>query len=250
MNLNLPKVKFCPKKLLVLKPVRKLPKILAVKIIQRKIKEIPVRARVTNEIVFLNAFKEEKVKTAAATTKVDERGYFLDDTVPARIHGNPGVGRTSDLDYIDVASNQIISIATSCIPFLEHDDATRALMGTNMQRQAVPCIRPQQPLVGTGVEASAAYYSGYVILSEVDGEVTEVDGNHIVVTDKKNVKHTYYLSKFIRSNHSTCVNQTPVVQLGDKVKKGQGLTDGPGIKDGELALGQNMLVAYMVWGRV
>jgi DNA-directed RNA polymerase subunit beta len=220
---------------------------LAVKLSKEKIKEIPVRARVTNEIVFLNAFKEEKVKTAAATTKVDERGYFLDDTVPARIHGNPGVGRTSDLDYIDVASNQIISIATSCIPFLEHDDATRALMGTNMQRQAVPCIRPQQPLVGTGVEASAAYYSGYVILSEVDGEVTEVDGNHIVVTDKKNVKHTYYLSKFIRSNHSTCVNQTPVVQLGDKVKKGQGLTDGPGIKDGELALGQNMLVAYMVW---
>lgn len=220
---------------------------LAVKLSKEKIKEIPVRARVTNEIVFLNAFKEEKVKTAAATTKVDERGYFLEENVPARIHGNPGVGRTSDLDYIDVASNQIISIATSCIPFLEHDDATRALMGTNMQRQAVPCIRPQQPLVGTGVEASAAYYSGYVILSEVDGEVTEVDGNHIVVTDKKNVKHTYYLSKFIRSNHSTCVNQTPVVQLGDKVKKGQGLTDGPGIKDGELALGQNMLVAYMVW---
>lgn len=220
---------------------------LAVKLSKEKMKEISVRARVTNEIVFLNAFKEEKVNTAAATTKVDERGYFLDDTVPARIHGNPGVGRTSDLDYIDVASNQIISIATSCIPFLEHDDATRALMGTNMQRQAVPCIRPQQPLVGTGVEASAAYYSGYVILSEVDGEVTEVDGNHIVVTDKKNVKHTYYLSKFIRSNHSTCVNQTPVVQLGDKVKKGQGLTDGPGIKDGELALGQNMLVAYMVW---
>jgi len=220
---------------------------LAAKLAKEKIKDVAVRARVTNEIVFLNAFKEEKVKTAAATTKVDERGYFLEENVPARIHGNPGVGKTSDLDYIDVASNQIISIATSCIPFLEHDDATRALMGTNMQRQAVPCIRPQQPLVGTGVEASAAYYSGYVILSEVDGEVTEVDGNHIVITDKKNVKHTYYLSKFVRSNHSTCVNQTPVVTLGEKVKKGQGLTDGPGIKDGELALGQNMLVAYMVW---
>jgi DNA-directed RNA polymerase subunit beta len=148
----------------------------------------------------------------------------LDDMVPTRIHGSPGVAKTSDLDYIDVASNQIISIATSCIPFLEHDDATRALMGTNMQRQAVPCIRPQQPLGWYWcTEASAAYYSGYVILSEVDGEVTEVDGNHIVVTDKKGMAHTYYLSKFIRSNHSTCVNQTPIVKLGEKVKKGQGL---------------------------
>ncbi len=225
----------------------KITKEIAVKLAKEKNKNISVRARVTNEIVYLNAFREERVNTAAATTKVDENGYFLEENVPTRIHGNPGVGRTSDLDYIDVASNQIISIATSCIPFLEHDDATRALMGTNMQRQAVPCIRPQQPLVGTGTEASAAYYSGYVILSEVDGEVTEVDGNHIVVTDKKDVKHTYYLSKFVRSNHSTCVNQTPIVKLGEKVKKGQGLTDGPGIKDGELSLGQNMLVAYMVW---
>ncbi len=225
----------------------KITKEIAAKLAKVKMKDIPVRSRVTNEIVFLNAFKEEKAKTASATTKIDSEGYFVEENVPARIHGNPGVGKTSDLDYIDVASNQIISIATSCIPFLEHDDATRALMGTNMQRQAVPCIRPQPPLVGTGTEQSAAYYSGYVILSEVDGEVTEVDGNHIVVTDKKEVKHTYYLSKFIRSNHSTCVNQTPVVKLGEKVKKGQGLTDGPGIKDGELSLGQNMLVAYMVW---
>ena len=225
----------------------KITKEIAAKLAKEKTKEIKVRPRVTNEIVFLNAFKEEKVNTAAATTKVDEHGYFIDEMVPTRIHGSPGVAKTSDLDYIDVASNQIISIATSCIPFLEHDDATRALMGTNMQRQAVPCIRPQQPLVGTGTEQSAAYYSGYVILSEVDGEVTEVDGNHIVVTDKKGVNHTYYLSKFVRSNHSTCVNQTPIVKLGEKVKKGQGLTDGPGIKDGELSLGQNMLVAYMVW---
>jgi DNA-directed RNA polymerase subunit beta len=220
---------------------------LSVKLAKVKIKNIPVRARVTNEIVYLNAFKEEKTNTASATTRVDANGYFLDETVPARIHGNPGVSKTSELDYLDVASNQIISIATSCVPFLEHDDATRALMGSNMQRQSVPCIRPQQPLVGTGIEEKAAYYSGYIIFSETDGEVTEVDGNHIVVTDKKGVKHTHYLSKFVRSNHSTCVNQIPIVKLGEKVKKGQGITDGPGIKDGELALGQNMLVAYMVW---
>ena len=225
----------------------KITKDAAVKLAKAKMKNILVRSRVTNEIVYLNAFKEEKVNTAAATVKLDADGYFLDEMVPTRIHGNAGVGKTSELDYLDVASNQIISIATSCIPFLEHDDATRALMGTNMQRQAVPCIKSQPPLVGTGVEAKAAYYSGYIILSEADGEVAEVDGNHIVVVDKKGTKHTHYLSKFVRSNHSTCVNQSPIVKLGEKVKKGQGLTDGPGIKDGELALGQNMLVAYMVW---
>ncbi|MEK7680458.1 MAG: DNA-directed RNA polymerase subunit beta [Patescibacteria group bacterium] len=219
----------------------------AAKLAKSKSKVIQIKPRATNEVIYLNAFKEEKMVTAAATLKMDKDGYFLDESVPARIHGNPGVAKTVELDYIDVASNQIISIATSCIPFLEHDDATRALMGTNMQRQAVPCIKPEQPLVGTGVEASAAYYSGYVVLAEVDGEITEVDGNHIVLTDKKGDKHTYNLSKFVRSNHSTCVNQTPIVNLGDKVKKWQELTDGPGINDGELSLGQNMLVAYMVW---
>ncbi|MFA5062434.1 MAG: DNA-directed RNA polymerase subunit beta [Patescibacteria group bacterium] len=219
----------------------------AAKLAKSKSKTILVKPRLTNEIVYINAFKEEKVNTAAATIRVDEKGYFIDAETPARIHGNPGVAKTSDIEYVDVASNQIISIATSCIPFLEHDDATRALMGTNMQRQAVPCITPEQPLVGTGVEQKAAYYSGHVMVSDVDGEVTEMDGRHIVITDKKDVKHTYNLNKFVRSNASTCINQKPIVDLGGKVKKGDPLTDGPGIRESELSLGQNMLVAYMVW---
>ncbi|OGH69706.1 MAG: DNA-directed RNA polymerase subunit beta, partial [Candidatus Magasanikbacteria bacterium RIFCSPHIGHO2_01_FULL_47_8] len=219
----------------------------AQKLAKLKMEKIPVRPRVTNEIVHLNSFKEEKIIAAAASTRVDEKGYFLDEMVAARLFSKPGVSKSVDLEYIDVASNQIVSIATSCIPFLEHDDATRALMGTNMQRQAVPCVKPEAPLVGTGVEREAALYSGYLILAEEDGEITEVDGSHIVLTGKKGQKYTYPLSKFKRSNHSTCIDQHPVVDLGEKVKKGTPLSNGPSIREGELALGQNVLVAYMVW---
>lgn len=220
---------------------------IAVKLSKAKLEKIPVRHRVTNEVVYLNSFKEEKVITAAATIKLDEKGYFLQENVPARLYSKPGVSRTDLLDYVDVASNEIVSIATSCIPFLEHDDATRALMGTNMQRQAVPCIRPEPPLVGTGIEREAARYSGHIAVAHDDGEITEVDGKHVVLTTKKGDVHTYNLNKFIRSNASTCINQHPVVTVGQKVKKGDLLSDGPSIKQGELALGQNVLVAYMVW---
>ncbi|MBI5729156.1 MAG: DNA-directed RNA polymerase subunit beta [Candidatus Magasanikbacteria bacterium] len=220
---------------------------IAAKLAKVKQKTIPVRPRVTNEVVYLNSFKEEKIISAAASTKTDDRGYFTEESTAARLYSKPGVAHTVDLEYLDVASNQIVSIATSCIPFLEHDDATRALMGTNMQRQAVPCIKPEAPLVGTGVEHEAARYSGYMILADEDGEITEVDGGHIVLTGKKGQKHTHQFSKFKRSNHSTCIDQHPVVSLGEKVKKGQPLSDGPSIRQGELALGQNVLVAYMVW---
>ncbi len=219
----------------------------AAKLAKAKVDLIPVRPRLTNEVVYLNSFREEKVITAAAKTKVDAQGYFMDGSVPARVYGQPSVANTLDLDYVDVASNQIVSIATSCIPFLEHDDATRALMGTNMQRQSVPCIKPEPPLVGTGIERDAALYSGHIVLAESDGEITEVDGQHLVLTDKKGEKHTYHLNKFIRSNASTCLDQHPIVELGEKVKKNQPLSDGPSIREGELALGQNVLVAYMVW---
>ncbi|MCX6781854.1 MAG: DNA-directed RNA polymerase subunit beta [Candidatus Magasanikbacteria bacterium] len=212
-----------------------------------KDKIIPVKSRMTGEIVYLNSFREEKSVTAPATTKVDENGYFIDELVSARIFGKPGVVPSEDVDYIDVSSNQIISVATACIPFLEHDDATRALMGTNMQRQAVPCIKPEPPLVGTGVERAAAENSGYIVKAPMDGEITELNGSQIVFTDKKGQAHKFQLKKFLRSNAATCVNQHPVVNIGDKVKKGQALTDGPCIKDGELALGQNVLVAYMIW---
>ncbi len=219
----------------------------AAKLAKVKLEKIPVKPRVTEEVVHLNSFKEEKVITSTATTLVDERGYFLETNVPARVYGKPGVAASVDLDYLDVASNQVVSIATSCIPFLEHDDATRALMGTNMQRQSVPCIKPEPPLVGTGIEREAARYSGHMVLADADGEITEVDGHHLVLTTKKGEKFSYRLNKFIRSNASTCIDQHPVVNLGDHVKKGQPLSDGPSIREGELALGQNMLVAYMCW---
>ncbi len=219
----------------------------ATKLGKQKLEKIPVKPRVTNEVVYLNSFKEEKIISAAANVKMDDKGYFLDESVPARRFAVPGVANTDDVGYLDVASNQIVSIATSCIPFLEHDDATRALMGTNMQRQAVPCVRPEAPLVGTGMEREAALYSGHMAVAEVDGEITEVDGSHVVLTSKKGDKFTHNLNKFKRSNHSTCIDQHPVVGLGEKVKKGQPLSDGPSIREGELALGQNVLVAYMVW---
>lgn len=219
----------------------------AAKLGKLKLKTIPVKPRLTNEVVYLNSFKEEKIISASASVKTDEKGYFTQESVPARRFSNPGVANTIDLDYVDVASNQIVSIATSCIPFLEHDDATRALMGTNMQRQAVPCVKPEAPFVGTGMEREAALYSGHMVVAEADGEITEVDGNHIVLTAKKGDKFSYHLNKFKRSNHSTCIDQHPVVDLGQKVKKGQPLSDGPSIREGEVALGQNVLVAYMVW---
>jgi len=218
----------------------------AVKLAKEKLAMIPVKSRVTNEVVYLSAFKEEKYITASARTRVDERGYFVDEYVPARVNAKPGNAKTEDLDFVDVGSAQVVSVATSCIPFLEHDDATRALMGTNMQRQAVPCIRPEPPLVGTGVEHEAAKYSGQVVIAPEDGEVTECDGGRIVLKGKKDT-YTYYLNKFVRANAATCINQHPTVMVGEKVKKGQILSDGPSIAQGELALGQNMLVAYMAW---
>jgi DNA-directed RNA polymerase subunit beta len=171
----------------------------AQKLAKAKLEKIPVKPRVTNEIVYLNSFTEEKVITTAANVPVDEKGYFLVESLPARLYSKPGVSLSVDVDYVDVASNQIVSIATSCIPFLEHDDATRALMGTNMQRQAVPCIRPEPPLVGTGVEAEAAKYSGHMVLADDDGEIAEVDGKHIVLNTKKG-KTIVYNKRWLWSN--------------------------------------------------
>ncbi|MBI2444586.1 MAG: DNA-directed RNA polymerase subunit beta [Candidatus Magasanikbacteria bacterium] len=214
---------------------------------RRVVKEANNKPRLTNEIVYLNSFKEEKVITAAAGVRVDADGYFLDATTPARVHGKPGVAATAELDYVDVASHQIVSIATALIPFLEHDDATRALMGTNMQRQSVPCLRPSPPLVGTGVERAAARASGQMVLAPDDGKITAMDGASVEITTKSGDKQVFRLNKFVRSNASTCINQHPIVTAGEAVKRGAPLTDGPAIAEGELALGQNVLVAYMMW---
>jgi len=206
-----------------------------------------VHPHITDEIVYLNSFEEERIVTASSTTPMDKDGFLLPGRVPARVKGEPEVVDVEEINFLDVASNQILSVATSLVPFLEHDDATRALMGTNMQRQAVPCIIPDSPLVGTGMEAAAARNSGHVVMAPEDGEITKLQGNLVEFTGKKGKVYTYKLNKYIRSNASTCINQRPVVTIGEKVKKGDVLVDGPSTQNGELAIGQNVLVAYMVW---
>ncbi|PIZ95841.1 MAG: DNA-directed RNA polymerase subunit beta [Candidatus Magasanikbacteria bacterium CG_4_10_14_0_2_um_filter_33_14] len=214
---------------------------------EKNITEVQVKPHVSSEVVYLNSFQEERTITASATTPIDEHGYFTEERTSARVNGEPQLIESDNINYIDVASNQILSVATSMIPFLEHDDATRALMGTNMQRQAVPCIKPEPPLVGTGIERIAALNSGYVFRAPANGEVTYVDGSKIEFTDTKGKITTYTLSKYTRSNASSSINQRPTVTVGQKLKKGDPMSDGPSIKDAELSLGQNVLVAYMVW---
>ncbi len=213
----------------------------------KKITSIPIRPLVTDEIVYLDAFAEEKSVITTATTLIDKDGYIIEDRVEVRKYGNPDLDHAYNVQYMDVSPKQIVSIATSLIPFLEHDDAVRALMGTNMQRQAVPLIKPEAPLVGTGVEERAALDSGHVLRAQEDGEVKYVSADKIEIKTSKGKTHTYNLVKFERSNQSTCLNQHPIVKKGDKVKKGQALTDGPAIDKKELALGRNILVAFMAW---
>ncbi len=206
-----------------------------------------VKPRVTDSVVYLDAFVEERHITTAATTPLDEGGYYVNDKAEVRKFGQPSFDSVELIDYMDVAPNQIVSVSTSLIPFLEHDDAARALMGSNMQRQAVPLVRPQSPMVGTGVEHRAAYDSGRLAVSESDGTVIGVEGDQITVQDGKGDVHAYQLTKFLRSNASTCINQKPLISKGDTVEKGTVLADGPATADGELALGQNALVAFMSW---
>ena len=208
---------------------------------------IPIKPVVTSEVVYLDAFEEEKYITTFYTVPTDDNGYFLVEKVEARKYGEPSIEHVEKVDFIEVASNQIVSIATSCIPFLEHDDGIRALMGTNMQRQAVPLIKPDAPIVGTGMEKRAAIDSGHVAIAENDGTVELVEGNRIEVKTKDGQTDTYLLNKFVRSNHSTCINQHPTISKGDKVKKGDVLSDGAAIDNGELAIGRNVLVAFMNW---
>jgi DNA-directed RNA polymerase subunit beta len=205
------------------------------------------RARVTDYIEYVNAFKEEKSITCPATVPIDEHGFIIADFVEARKFGEAKQVPATEITYMDVSSTQIISVGTSLIPFLEHDDATRTLMGSNMQRQAVPPIMPQAPIIGTGRERRAAIDSGHVLTAEEDGTIRSVDGGKMIVDYKKKGEVTYTLNKFARSNNSTAINQRPVVMPGLTVKKGDVLADGPSVQNGELALGQNMLVAFLSW---
>ncbi len=204
------------------------------------------KGKVTSKVVWFDAVDEQKHNVGQADIGTNEKGFILKKQVPARIKGKPGNCSREDLDFIDVSPNQFISIATSLIPFLEHNDANRALMGSNMQRQSVPSVLPRAPLVGTGQEEKAAHDSKQVIISDIEGVVSKVDGNSIAVKNNSEEK-TFPVSKFRRSNQSTCLSQKPVVRIGDKIKKGTLLADGPATEGGSLALGQNLLVAFMPW---
>src|SRR4030043_423176 len=206
------------------------------------------KGKVTSEVHYLNAYEEEKYNIASASILLDKEGNIIPDNVEARIKGEPGKIEKEKIDFVDVSSEQSISIATSCIPFLQNDDANRALMGSNMQRQSVPLFNPAAPLVATGVEKKVALDSGQVIVAEEDGTIAEVDANHIVIRPKGGSKlKTYHLKTFIRTTHYTCFHQKPIVKKGQKVRKGDILTDGGSIAQGSLALGQNILVAFMPW---
>lgn len=195
----------------------------------------------------MTADEEDDLRVAPGDIATDEEGYIIGETVPVRYRQDFTTTASSEVDYVAVSPVQIISVATSLIPFLEHDDANRALMGSNMQRQAVPLLRPERPLVGTGLEAQAARDSGMVIISRTDGEVTYLDANYIKVRDLQGKVHEYELQKYQRSNQDTCLNQRPLVFPGESVKAGQVLADGSATEGGELALGQNVLIAYMPW---
>ncbi len=209
--------------------------------------KVLLRPRVSDEIVHLDAFEEEQYVTTAATTPLDQENYFAFDRAEVRRNGEPTIAVTSEIDFMAVSPKQIVSVATSLIPFLEHDDAARALMGTNMQRQSVSCIKPSAPIVGTGVEKRAACDSGHVILNKTDGIVTKVQASEIEVMDDKHNLHKYPLRNFVRSNAATCMNQHAIVDKNEKVKKGDVLADGASTENGELALGQNILVAFIPW---
>jgi len=200
------------------------------------------KGKITSELKYFSAYEEEKYNIASGAIPIDEKGNIIPLKVEARVKGSPDIIDKNEVDFIDVSPQQSISIATSLIPFLQNDDANRALMGSNMQRQSVPLISPEPPLVMTGVEERVAKDSGQVIVSENDGTITEVDAEHVKVGSKN-----YELKTFVRTNQYTCFHQKPIVKKGEKVKKGQILTDGGSISKGHLALGQNVLIAFLPW---
>ena len=208
---------------------------------------IKIKPLVSQEIIYLSADEEDNYVIAQANTLLDKNNEFIEDRVEIR-YGEKFLLEAPDrVDFMDVSPRQIVSVTTSLIPFLEHDDANRALMGSNMQRQAVPLILPQSPLIATGMEKEAARDSGQVLFAAYDGEVISVSSNEIVVRYDKEKEQVFPLTKFARSNQGTCINQRPVVNKGDRVKQGQVLADGSSTEGGELALGQNVLCAFLSW---
>jgi len=204
-------------------------------------------AKVTGEIQYLNASEEESYAIAHAATPVDKEGKILEDEVEVRIEGNPSTVSKEKVEYMDVSTNQAFSIATSMIPFLNHDEASRALMASNMQRQATPCIIPEIPLVATGMEADAMKDTGRLVIAKEEGTVTRADGMKVAVKNSKGKETEYTLVRFSRTNGFTAFHQRPSVFIGDKVRKGDILADTSSSQNGQTAIGQNMLVAFMSW---
>ena len=201
----------------------------------------------TNEVVYMTADMEDNFVVAQANEPINDEGHFTDKLVTVRYRDTVQELPAERVDFMDVSPKMVVSVATSMIPFLENDDANRALMGANMQRQAVPLLKPQAPIVGTGMEYKAAVDSGVVVLSKSDGVVTRVNAEKIYITGTDGHKYIYPITKFKRSNQGTCINQRPIVSVGDNVKKGDVIADGPATENGEISLGKNALIGFMTW---
>ncbi|MEW6718100.1 MAG: DNA-directed RNA polymerase subunit beta [Chloroflexota bacterium] len=220
---------------------------LAAGIAKLDIPEVPLMPFVSDEVVYLSADTEDKYTIAHASSLLNEQDEFVNERVSCRYQGGFRFARRENIDFMDVAPHQVVGISASLIPFLEHDDANRALMGSNMQAQAVPLLQPEVPIVSTGMEFHAARDSGQVVLSEEDGEVISVTGNRVVVREVDGNEHVYPLRKYNRSNQSTCIDQRPAVVKGQLVRKGDVIADSSSTDGGVLALGQNVVVAFIAW---
>ena len=207
-----------------------------------------VDGKITDEIVYISALDEEGHVIAQANVPMDKEGRLVGEFIPARRAGEFVMARPEEITLMDISPNQLVSVAAALIPFLENDDANRALMGSNMQRQAVPLVRTESPLIGTGMESVVARDSGVTIVAKNSGRVESADATRIVVRNEQGGVDIYNLTKFRRSNQNTCFNQKPLVKEGDEIEKGQVIADGPSTENGELALGRNVLVAFMPWG--
>jgi DNA-directed RNA polymerase subunit beta len=220
---------------------------LAERIVETPLKIIKIRPVVSQEVDYLSADEEDRFVIVQANAPLDEHNRFLEGTVSVRYAGDFDDVPIERVDYMDVSPKQVVSVSTALIPFLEHDDANRALMGSNMQRQAVPLLRPDAPIVGTGMEYVAARDSGQVVVAKADGVVLSATGDEIVILEDDGNERSYRLRKFMRSNQDTCINQRPIVSRGQRVRKGDIIADSSSTDNGELALGQNVLVAFMPW---
>jgi DNA-directed RNA polymerase subunit beta len=214
---------------------------------KQKARAFPIRPVVTDEIHYMPADEEEEHVVAQANAPLDAEGHFTAERIPSRYRDTFPEARASQIEYMDVSPKQVVSVATALIPFLEHDDANRALMGSNMQRQAVPLLEPESPIVGTGMEGRAARDSGQVLIARRGGLVTSVTAERILVETDAGDLDEHKLLKFVRSNQGTCINQRPIVDVGERIEDGQPIADSSSTQNGELALGRNILVAFMSW---